>query len=198
MRIHGRVPSHTYVPSLPYFGDLVKSFIKLLWGISKEPIFYGDPTFFQSPIFLVSRYFLLLFLLWTCEILLPAFHFIGRIYTATIILHISTEKLRFTKEETSNWNSSLYIEIIVRYVFAFVKKTIILISHENKFYIISINLKVLSNSTFDTEIWLKKNISIYMYLFAGIFRLLVNHRPRLSRTMWCGYFWASAAYQKCT
>ena len=37
-----------------------------------------------------------------------------------------------------------------------------------------------------------------MYLFSGIFRLLVNHRPRLLITMWCGYFWAKAAYQKCT
>ena len=52
----------TYIPSLPYFGDLVKSFIKLPWGISKEPIFYGDPKFFfQSPIFLVSRYFFITF-----------------------------------------------------------------------------------------------------------------------------------------
>ena len=55
----------TYIPSLPYFGDLVKSFIKLPWGISKEPIFYGDPSFFQSSIFLVSRYFLLPF--FCCE-----------------------------------------------------------------------------------------------------------------------------------
>ena len=132
----------TYIPSLPYFGDLVKSFIKLPWGISKEPIFYGDPSFFQSPIFLVSRYFFITFLLlWTCEILLPAFHFIGRIYTATIILHFSTEKLIYSKE-TSNWNISLFIEIIARYLLL-AKKTIILISHENNFDIISINLKVL-------------------------------------------------------
>ena len=52
----------TYIPSLPYFGDLVKSFIKLPWGISKEPIFYGDPSFFKSPpYFWYLDTFLLLF-----------------------------------------------------------------------------------------------------------------------------------------